>query len=153
VGTQLHVDIDNGDIIRLLPVEDGEEGHYTKYCYPGGYVTMGLINITRLVDANLPADGYRLALIIAARAVPVTGLCLCSNEEYGKELGVSANRVSRMIGKLVQAKLIHRAGPRLVMVNPGWCFRGRPAEQHAALQTWMKLHPIGIVRKQERKSA
>lgn len=141
--TQNHVDIETGEIVRLLPLADDEVVVKRKYLYPGGYVTMGVIHITKLVNANLPADGYKLALIMATQAVPVTGLVSCTNADYAKELGVTANRVSRLKGLLADIGFIHRAGPKLVMVNPGWCFKGTPEQQLKAMETWAKIHPLG----------
>lgn len=147
-----YVNLDGGEILRLLPLTDVEESGHRRYLYPGGYVTMGLVNITRLVNAKLPADGYRLALLIATKVVPVSSLCHCTNEAYAEELGITKNRVSRLISRLASCRLLYRMNPRLVMVNPGWCFRGTPAQHHSAMETWLKLHPIGIV-KPERKTA
>ncbi len=58
-----------------------------------------------------------------------------------------------MLGRLVKVNFLHRTGPRLVTINPLWCFRGSPEDQHAAVEAWGKLHPIGIISQQERKSA
>ena len=146
MGETHYVDIDNGDVLRIIPHRG------VKYVYPGGYVTMGITNITRLVRAKLPRDGGMLALLIASRAVPVTGLVCCSNREYAEELGIRPARVSALIGLLSKHRFIHRMGPKVVMVNPGWCFRGTPTEQRAAMELWAKLHPIGIV-SEERKTA
>jgi hypothetical protein len=80
-------------------------------------------------------------------------MVFCSNKEYAEELGIRSSRVSTLIGLLAEKKFIHRVGPKTVMVNPGWCFRGTPAEQHTALELWAKLHPLGIVSESERKTA
>lgn len=140
-----HIDVDKGEFVRLLALSDDQSEQHRKYVYPGGYLTMGLVNITRLVNCKLPADGYRLALLIAAKVAPVSSLCHTTNEAYAKELGITRNRVSRLIGRLCACKLVYRMNPRLVMVNPGWCFRGTPTQHAEALETWGKLHPIGVV--------
>lgn len=154
MGTQKdYVNLADGEVLRLLPVTDPEAETHRKYLYPGGYITMGLVNITRLVKAKLPADGYRLALLIAARVAPVSNLCHSSNEQFAKELSITSNRVSRLIGKLAECKFLYRLNPRLVMVNPGWCFRGTTTQHHEAQITWGKLHPIGRMAVQKRKTA
>ncbi len=149
---RLFADVDNGDLMRLIPLGEEDEQE-RRYIYAGGYVTMGLLNITRLVQADLPADAYRLALVIAARAVPVTGLVYCLNAEYAEELGISRKYISRLIGILGKANFIYRLGPRTIMVNPGWCFRGTPEQQDIALEAWAKFHPLGIVRRGDRRIA
>ena len=148
-----YVDLDSGEVVRLLPTTDSQQDPRRKYVYPGGYVTMGLINVTRIIGMKLPADGYRLALLITTRVAQVSNLCHCTNEEYGRELGVHKNRVSALIGRMCKAGFLYRMNPRLVMVNPSWCFRGTPAQHHQAIETWCKLHPIGTVTVQERKTA
>jgi hypothetical protein len=140
-----YVNLADGEVLRLLPLTDPDVEAHRKYLYPGGYVTMGLVNITRLVNAKLSADGYRLALLIATRVAPVSNFCHSTNESYAQELGITPNRVSRLIGQLVACRFIIRMNPRLVMVNPGWCFRGTTTQHHTAQETWHKLHPIGIV--------
>lgn len=124
-----------------------------RYAYPGGYITMGLVNITRLVNAKLPADGYRLALLIAARVAPVSSLCHATNEAYAEELGIRKNRVSELIHLLAETSFICRLNPRLVMVNPHWCFHGTAIQQQDAMQTWTRLHPLGIVERPAGKTA
>ena len=147
-----YVNLADGEVLRLLPITDPEAEAHRRYLYPGGYCTMGLVNITRLVNAKLPADGYRLALLIATRVAPVSNLCHSTNEAYAQELGVTPNRISRLIGQLAACQFLFRMTPRLVMVNPGWCFRGSTTQHHEARETWMKLHPIGVV-KLARKTA
>ena len=141
-----YVNLADGEILRLLPVADSQPDSRRHYAYPGGYVTMGLINITRLVNSKLPADGYRLALLIAVKVAPVSSLCYCANREYASELGVSCNRIAHLIQQMCKCGFLYRMNRRLVMVNPGWCFRGTPTEHYQAMETWARLHPLGIVR-------
>jgi hypothetical protein len=144
-----YVNLDDGEILHLAPVSSKPQEARTKYLYPGGYCTMGLINITRLIESRLPADGYRLALLIAGRVAPVSNLCHCTNNEYAAALGVTPNRISHLIQKLCKRGFLYRMNPRLVMVNPGWCFRGTPTEHQSAMETWGALHPIGIIKRPE----
>lgn len=108
---------------------------------------MGLVNITKLVRADLPADGYRLALLIAVRAVSVSGFARCTNQEYAQELGVTPTKVSHLIRLLCDLDFIYRAGPRIVIVNPYWCFKGTPLQHHVAIENWLKLHGMTVIEK------
>lgn len=65
--------------------------------------------------------------------------------EYAEELSIRKNRISTLIGELCRLRFIARLNPRLVMVNPSWCFRGTPTEQRTCIQTWQAIHPIGFV--------
>lgn len=134
-------DVETGEILRVSPL-DGK-----RYAYSGGYATMGLVNITKLVRADLPADGYRLALLIAVRAVSVSGFARCTNQEYAQELGVTPTKVSHLIRLLCDLDFIYRAGPRIVIVNPYWCFKGTPLQHHVAIENWLKLHGMTVIEK------
>lgn len=138
--------------IGLLHPRLNEGARYDS-SIPNGWIPFNNEMIQLIIKGKFSAEEIRLLLSIAARMVPVTGLVHCSNAEYAKELGVSPNRVSRLIGVLVKARFVHRSGPKLVVVNPGWCFRGNPTEQQQALETWAKLHPIEVVSRQERRTA
>lgn len=139
------VDVDSGEMVRLLPLPDGHEDGKKKYVFQGGFVIMGALNITRLLKAKVGYNGLRLALLMVARMSPRTGLVHCSNQEYAQELEIRPEDVSRLIGKLAKVNFIHRTGTRLVTINPLWCFRGTATDQHAAIEAWGRLHPIGIV--------
>jgi hypothetical protein len=143
----MHVDIETGELLHVRPLDT------KRYIYPGRYLTMGLVEIKRLVDAKLPRDGYRLALLIAAKAVPVTGLANCPSREYAEELEISSERVSRLIGILEKQNFICRARSGLILVNPFWCFKGSPADHHRAVDVWMGIHPLEIVAAKTRKIA
>jgi hypothetical protein len=147
-----HVDIETGEIVRLLPLANDDCRPRKRYLFQGGYIVMGALNITRLVKSKVGHNGIRLALVMAARMSPKTGLVHCSNSEYAAELEVSSDEISRVIGRLAKVKFLHRTGPRLVTINPIWCFRGTPEQQHEAVEEWGKLYSIGIVA-EERKSA
>lgn len=148
-----HVDVDTGELVRLLRLNETEPIPGRRYVYEKGYVTMSLMNISRLINKRLPADAYRLALLISCKMSHGTALCHASNAEYAAELGINKNRVSTLIGQLGQLRFIARLNPRLVMVNPSWCFRGSPTEQRTCIATWQALHPIGAVSDRGRKTA
>lgn len=114
---------------------------------------MSLVNITKIVNLRLTADGYRLALLIAAKVVPVSGLCHCSNADFAAALGIGKSQVSRIIQHLCREGIVYRMNPRVVMVNPAWCFQGNPAEHSRAIQEWSRLHPLGLVKRQEETAA
>ena len=147
-----HLDVDSGEIVRLLPLADGHDNPRKRYLFQGGYVVVGALNITRLVKARVGYNGLALALVMVARMSPKTGLVHCSNAEYASELDLSKRQICRCISKLEKVKFLHRTDTRLVTINPLWCFRGSPEDQHAAVEAWGKLHPIGIVQ-DERKTA
>jgi CRP-like cAMP-binding protein len=118
----------------------------------------GVIPLTReffagLDAVRLPADGYRLTLHIAGNAVPGYGFFRASNLELAEQFGIHRTRVSKLIGKLADAKLIYRVGPKTVLVNPLWCFRGTPKEHDAAVAEWGKLYPFGIISRQDQKAS
>ena len=93
--------------------------------------------IVALLDVGIPVEGiYLLSKIIAAG---VGYLVNKSNEEYASELGISKPRVSMLIGKLHDAGVLHRVGPRAVFINPGYLFRGTPEAQNRAVEEWCKL--------------
>lgn len=114
---------------------------------------MGLINVKKLIALKLPADGYRLALAIADKAVPVTGLVHCSNAQYAEEIGVGNPRISKLMRRLQDAALIYRLNPRVLVVNPFWCFRGSPKEHAVAVKQWGRLHPLGAIPNQQDTAA
>lgn len=151
--SQSHVDVDTGELVRLLRLPETEPIPGRRYVYEKGYLTMSLMNITRLVKQRLPADGYRLALLISCRMSHATALCHATNDEYARELGIGKNRVSALIGQLCKLRFIARMNPRLVMVNPSWCFRGTPTEQKACIFAWQELHPIGATTEGRRRQA
>lgn len=124
-----------------------------RYNYGGRFITMGIVNINSLIDMRLSADCYRLALAVAGRVVPVSNLCHCSNEAFAKQLGISKNQVARLMQRLCRAGLVYRMNSMVVMANPTWCFSGT-AENHAlAVMEWGRLHPLGVVRREDPASA
>lgn len=122
-----------------------------KYCFPGGFAFVGLVYITRLLDARVPADGYRLALLLM-REAGYAGICSRPFGELAQLLGVHRSRISRLLTALEKEAVCQRIGGSAVLVNPTFCFRGSPKEQHKALEMWAQHRPFAIV-KQERKSA
>jgi hypothetical protein len=153
MGT-VHVDVDTGEIVRLIPLADDDYPRGKKrYQFQGGFVVMGALNVTRIFTLKMGFKGVCLALLMAARMSPKTGIVNCTNQEYAKELETTPNEIARLITKLGKANFLYRAGPRMVIVNPLWCFRGSAADQHLAIEEWYKLKPIGVVPKPERKTA
>lgn len=137
-----------------VQVDDQEQTKASMFFnMPGGWITMGCVNLTKLINLKLPADGYRLALLIANKSVHQSGLCYCPNEELAEEIGINKDRVSKLIGRLCEAKLIYRVGPRSVLVNPLWCFRGLSVDHRKAIELWQSYHPIGMVRRQAEQQA
>ncbi len=121
-----------------------------RYAFPGGWAIVGLICLNRISDIKLPADGYRLAMKIMG-ASSYGGHVHKSNEDFAEELGVDKTRVSRLIGKLHSAGLVHRIGPKAVFINPGYYFRGTAEAQHQALEEWNKLRLPGLKRSRKRR--
>jgi hypothetical protein len=152
------LDLEEKTIQQLHPKLNGNGRFYSEMedsglpCMPGGTIVVGNDAIVKLATSDLPHNGIRLALVMAARMSPKTGLVHCSNSEYAAELEVSSDEISRVIGRLAKVKFLHRTGPRLVTINPIWCFRGTPEQQHEAVEEWGKLYSMGIVT-EERKSA
>lgn len=110
---------------------------------------MGIVNINSLIDLRLSADCYRLALAVAGRVVPVSNFCHCTNETFARQLGISKNQVARLMQRLCRAGLVFRMSSMMVMANPTWCFSGT-AEDHAqAVTEWNRLHPLGVVRRED----
>jgi hypothetical protein len=142
-----YADTTTGEMVHIVPVRP-EKASKQRYAHPGGYCVMGLVNIKKLYTLRLPADAYRLAFVIAERVAPVTGMCHCTNQEYADLLGVRLQRVSDLVRILREHRLIYRVGPRTVLANPSWCFRGTPQQQYAAIEEWSRLHPMKIVRRE-----
>ena len=134
------VDLATGELVA-------EQIQFTKkgarFIMPSGFAVASNDLFNRLGELSLPADGYRLLLKIMA-ASPYGGHVHKANEEYAEEMGVQKTRISALIRKLHDAGIVHRIGPQTVFINPGYFFRGRPEQQHQALEEWMRLRTPNI---------
>ena len=141
------VDTNTGEITPLVEMKG-------KFLFPGGFGFMGVRYITDLRKANLPAQGYQLALLLMEEARYV-GFCTKPFKQLAEELGVDAPRISRLLAKLEKVGVAQRVGNRqsgTIMVNPTFWFRGSAAEHKKAVDAWLANRPIGIV-SEERKTA
>jgi hypothetical protein len=147
-----YANLADGELVHLVPVETPSRVRQ-RYAYPGGYFTMSLIDVKRLIDLRLPVDGYRLALLVATQASLATGLVHCSNKEYAEQLGLRPRRISDLFAFLKRHSLVKRLSARTILVNPRWCFRGTPEQQRAAIEEWAEFHPLAVVKSYNRKMA
>jgi hypothetical protein len=151
-GEQHYLNLDTKELVQLVPVK--KQRQRSRFAYPGGYLTMSLIDAKRLIELRLPADGYRLALSVATKASPATGLVHFSNAEYGEELELREQRVSDLFALLRKHSLVRRLSNMVVLVNPRWCFRGTPEQQRAAIEEWAKfVRPVMVRGGKRRKIA
>jgi len=146
---QHYLNLETEEMVRLVPVKH----RGVRFAYPGGYLTMSLIDAKRLIELRLPADGYRLAISVATKATVATGLVHFSNAEFGAELGLRPQRVSDLFAILKKHGFVRRLSSRVVLVNPRWCFRGNPEQQRAAIEEWAQFNPPAMVRKGKGKAA
>jgi hypothetical protein len=140
--SQHYLNLDTNGMVRLVPVK--KQG--VRFAYPGGYLTMALIDAKRLIELRLPADGYRLAISVATKASVATGLIHCSNAEFGEELGLRPQRVSDLFAILRKHGFVRRLSTYVILVNPRWCFRGSPQQQRDAIEEWARFNPPVMVR-------
>jgi hypothetical protein len=141
-GTSLAVvDLSTGEILS-----DGVEvtGKAEKFLIEGGYAIVALVFFSKLAELRLPADAYRLAARIMASA-NFGGMVNKSNAEYAAELCLDRSRISRLVGKLHDAGVIHRLGPKTIFINPGYFFRGTPQAQRQAVAEWQRLRMPKLV--------
>lgn len=115
-----------------------------KFVMPGGYAIVALVFFSKLAELKISADAYRLCARIMASA-NFGGLVNKSNEEYAREIGIDKSRVSRLIGKLHDAGVIHRIGPRSIFINPAYLFRGNAKAQNEAVKQWSELRRPKLV--------
>lgn len=142
-ATKTLVDMSTGECWTIQ--EDGKGKR--RYVFPGGFAFVGLVYISKLRNVRLPADGYRLALLVMEKS-GYGGVCSVAQAELATHLGVHRSRVSRLVSSLESAGIVARLGgarSKAIMVNPLFCFRGSAKEQQQALQAWAELHPLAII--------
>lgn len=122
-----------------------------KFMFPGGFAMVGLSLFGKLAEVKMVQDGHRLIANMMASS-PYGNYVNKSNEQYAKDLGFDKHRVSRMVGKLHEAGIIHRIGPSTVLINPSYFFRGTPEEQERTIEEWSKLRR-SLMGKAKRKRA
>lgn len=121
-----------------------------KHVFPGGWVFMGLVYITKLIDANLSGKEYQLALLLM-REAGWNGICDKSYAEIAAMIGTQKSRMPQLIKALEEHNIVVRVGgqrARLILINPTFCWRGTAEEQHHALEEWAKHKKIGMVPKE-----
>jgi hypothetical protein len=127
-------------------VEDGKGKR--RYVFPGGFAFVGLVYLSKLRQVKMPADGYRLALLLMEKA-GYGGISTSPFGEMAAELDVWPSRVSSLIARLELLGVVQKIGGRkscTVLINPTFCFRGSPAEQHKALEMWAQHRPFNLVK-------
>jgi|ERR1700728_246840 len=131
---------------EVMPMVVGNKAGAKRYGFVGGYILMGLLDITKLRQIKMSGTGKDLALLLVEK-VGYTGLCETTFVDLASELGVHISQVSRMMAILERHRLIKRIGgsrSHVIMINPTFAFRGKPAEHHLALVKWAELHPLGL---------
>ncbi len=128
-------------IAELRPILNSTSGT-VKPIRPDGCITVEQFDF--LVNLKPSPDAYRLCARIMASA-NFGGLVNKSNEEYAREIGIDKSRVSRLIGKLHDAGVIHRIGPRSIFINPAYLFRGNAKAQNEAVKQWSELRRPKLV--------
>lgn len=111
---------------------------------------MGVMNIKQLINLKLPADGYRLAFSIAGRVAPASGFVHCTTRQFASELGIRERRVRDLVRLLARCSLVHRINPRLLVVNPYWCYNGAAAQHANAVAEWSRFGMSVHVGKKEK---
>jgi hypothetical protein len=137
------LDLNTGEISPIIETKGRK-----KHVFPGGWVFVGVVYITKLFDVRLSADGYRLALLLM-REAGWEGVCDKPFAELARMMNVHPPRLSKLMGDLERVRIVYRVGGKrshAVLLNPAFCWRGSAEEQHRALEAWAKYHPIGIVR-------
>jgi hypothetical protein len=119
-----------------------------RYNFPGGFAFVGLVYITKLREVKLPADGYRLALLVMEKA-GYAGICSIKQRELAKLLSLSRPRITKLISVLEKQTVVQRIGTGCLLVNPTFCFRGTPAEQHKALELWGANRPFNLIKRRD----
>jgi len=109
-----------------------------RYYFPGGFSYMGLTDLSKLAHTKLPADAYRLALLLV-EAVGYAGVCARPHTYFAAELGVDKSRVSKLLRMLEKLELLRRLGGSSLLISPLFCHRGTPEEQLAALDHWRQV--------------
>lgn len=135
------VDMATGESWAIVEDAKGRK----RYCFPGGFAFVGLVYITKLRSVKLPADGYRLALLVMEKA-GYGGICKAKHAELAELLTVSRPRVSKLVSVLEKACVVQRVGTGCLLVNPTFCFRGTPTEQHKALEMWAANRPFNVIK-------
>lgn len=95
----------------------------------------------------MPADGYRLALLLIEES-GYAGMCTKPYHELADMLDVHPSRISRLLAMLEAQGVAQRVGNRksgTIMVNPTFAWQGSAREQNRAVEKWGSLHPIGVV--------
>lgn len=104
---------------------------------------MGCALRQKLRLANLPADGYKLALLLEEEA-NYSGTVFRPFKELATELGVSPSRISRLLAMLERETIAQRVGNRqsgTILLNPTYHWRGKPDEQRKAIDVWSAQRP------------
>jgi hypothetical protein len=142
------VDTTTGEMVPITEIKG-------KFVFPGGFAFVGLVYISKLRNVKLPADGYRLALLLMEEGGYV-GIYTKPYKHLAVSLGVSAPRISKLLKQLEDVGVAKRIGGERsgsIMINPAFCFRGSAKEQGRALELWAENHPIGIVARPDTKIA
>jgi hypothetical protein len=113
-----------------------------------GFTFVELVHLSKLRKVKLPADGYRLVLLLMENA-SYSGQSAKPFNEMAEELGVWPSRISALIAELEKLGVAQKVGGRkscTVLINPSFCFRGPASEQHKALEEWAKHRPFNLVK-------
>lgn len=125
-----------------------------RYTFPNGrFGFMGQVLMMRLVTADLPKDGLRLALLLADRATKGSNAVYGDFGDRARELGIDASRLSKLLRKLERELIIQRIGTRTILVNPAFHFRGTAREQQEALKVWDENRPYARLKPVVAKTA
>lgn len=136
------VDPLTGELLSEIELRPSKKARYT---FPGGYGYMGLVDATKLSQADLSALGFRLIWLIISK-MNYGGLCNCPNSVYARELGTTPDAISRQIRKLHDLAILHRIGPRAVFMSPLFFFRGTADAQRTAIEQWAELRRMRLVK-------
>lgn len=145
------VDMQTGESWSII--EDGKGKR--RYIFPGGFAFVSLVYLSKLRQVKLPADGYRLALLLMENA-GYGGISTKPFGELAAALDVWPSRVSSLVNKLEALGVVQKIGGRksgTILINPGFCFRGSPVEQHKALELWAEHRPFGLIKQPAQREA
>lgn len=120
-----------GTHLQLIDPEERE-----LYNFREGFVVMGLILISRLIELKLPIDAHRLALLLVQEMGFDDGTCLRARTHYASIIGVRETRISTLLGMLEREDFIMKLGPKLIMLNPRMAWRGHAKAQRQAIIRW-----------------
>ena len=104
---------------------------------------MGLVYMTKMLDADLSANQMRMALWLSVKCKK-GNIIVVTSDIVKKELGIDRHQRSKIMAILVERDLVKRGEARSVYyVNPQWCWYGNATDHRIACSKWhSRIIPI-----------